>query len=145
MTHNSFFQRSFSNNLNITKEFLKNNSELMFTFSDKGNTDISTVCIKSSDYKERSELLDDKTTYKKLNSNPLEPLIKKTANILNRLNDNDYFKYKHHHNGLTCTDTMLAKAYRLAKQYINKEYRFVRLFLSLTLLHINLLVICIMT
>ena len=47
----------------------------MFTFSDKGN---STVCIKSSDYKKKiSELLDDETIYKQLNSNPLEPLIKK--------------------------------------------------------------------
>ena len=128
MTHNSFFQRSFSNNLNITKEFLKNNSELMFTFSDKGN---STVCIKSSDYKEKmSELLDDKTTYKKLNSNPLEPLIKKTAKILHRLNDNDYLKHKHHHNAFTCTDTMLAKAYGLAK--IHKQGVPLRPIISLT-------------
>ena len=48
----------------IRRHFLKNISELMFTFSDK---DSSTVCIKSSDYKTKmSELLDDKTTYKQL-------------------------------------------------------------------------------
>ena len=47
----------------------------MFTFSDKSN---STVCIKSSDYSSKmSELLDCKTTYERLDSNLLEPSLKK--------------------------------------------------------------------
>ena len=114
--------------INTTREFLNKNTDIMFTYADKGN---STVCIKKSDYKAKMlDLLHDRDTYIELDSNPLEKLQNDTADILHDLNNNDFLNYKYHYNDLTQTDTMLAKAYGLVK--IHKPNAPLRPVISLT-------------
>ena len=66
-----------------------------------------------------TDLLLNTSTYIPITRNPFKKLQCSTSNILNRLNDNDYLKYKVHNNQLTLTNTVLAKCYGLPK--IHKE------------------------
>ena len=47
VNHISNEEKSFTNKLNTTKTFLKNNRNILFTRADKGNV---TVCLNKSDY-----------------------------------------------------------------------------------------------
>ena len=104
-------------NLNIklreTKKFIKNNPDIMFTTSDKGNV---TVCLYKADYNEKMlKLLSDGTTYENVKKNPLKKLQTDTSKILKNLNNNNYLHTKFHNNALTFTNTTLAKCYGLPK------------------------------
>ena len=46
-THISMKDRNFANKLKVTKQFLKNNPDIVFANADKGNL---TVCLKKSTY-----------------------------------------------------------------------------------------------
>ena len=59
--------------------------------------------------------MNDPSTYKRVRRNTLEQLQTETGNILCRLKDNEYLKYKYHDLSLTQTDTMLAKSCGLPK------------------------------
>ena len=99
--------------LAIAKNFLKQNPDIFFTNSDKGNV---TVCMNRNDYNAKMyQLLLDSSTYIKIIKNPLNKLQKNTSNILKKLNSEGLLKYKYHNNSLTLTNTVLAKGYGLPK------------------------------
>jgi len=69
--------------LKKTKEFLKENRDLLVTIVDKGN---ATVIIKSSEYVQRMEdLLKDRTTYKIIKDDPTNKLQKKSNKYIRKL------------------------------------------------------------
>ena len=112
-THISMEDRNFANKLKVTKQFLKNNPELFFITAGKGNL---TVCLKKSTYNTKvTDLLSNTFTYIRITRNPSKKLRSSTSNILKRLNDNDFLKYKFYNNQLTLTNTALAKCYGLPK------------------------------
>ena len=61
-----------------------------------------------------TDLLSNTSTYIPITKNPLKKLQSNTSNILKRLNDNEFLKYKFHNNQLL-TNTVLAKCYGLPK------------------------------
>ena len=70
-------------NLWKTKDFIKNNPDIWFTTSDKGNV---TVCLLKMEYYTKLEnLLSDKTTYEHFKKNPLKKLQTDTSTILKNL------------------------------------------------------------
>lgn len=69
----------FENMLKVTKNFLRENPDVKFTNSNKGNT---TVCMyKSVYYEKMSDLLNDSCTYKLVKSNPLNKLQSNTNKL----------------------------------------------------------------
>ena len=62
-----------------------------------------------------TDLISNTSTYIPITRNPLKKLQSSTSNILKRLNDNEFLKYKFHNNQLTLTNTVLAKCYGLPK------------------------------
>ena len=62
-----------------------------------------------------TDLLSNTSTYIPITKNPFKNLQSSTSNILKRLNDNDFSKYKFHSNQLTLTNTVLAESYGLPK------------------------------
>ena len=70
------FHREILDNLSVTKRFLKDNPNIFFTKSDKGNV---TVCLNTNEYQEKMEnLLNDKNTYQSVSKNPLKSLQSKS-------------------------------------------------------------------
>ena len=66
--------KSIAKNLKETKLFLQKNTELFITKADKGNV---TVILNRSDYNEKIlQLLNDNSTYKKINYKPLKVMKK---------------------------------------------------------------------
>ena len=123
----SMEDRNFANKLKVTKQFLKNNPDIFFTNADKGNL---TVCLKKSTYNTKmTDLLSNTSTYISITRNPLKKLQSSTSNILKRLNDNEFLKYKFHNNQLTLTNTVLTKCYDLPK--IHKQHTPLRPIISL--------------
>ncbi|KAL7291732.1 hypothetical protein TKK_0014519 [Trichogramma kaykai] len=93
--------------------FLKDNPDIFFTNSDKGNV---TVCLNRNDYVEAMNgMLSDRSTYKKIAKNPIVRLQSGVFEILQYYNDNDFLSYKYHKNNLNQTNTILAKCYGLPK------------------------------
>ena len=106
-THISMEDINFANKLKVAKQFLKNNPDIFFTNADKGNL---TVCLKKSTYDTKmTDLLSNTSTYIPITRNPFKNLQSSTSNILKRLSDNDFLKYKFYNNQLTLTNTVLAK------------------------------------
>ena len=127
VNHISNEEKSFTNKLNITKTFLKNNRNILFTRADKGNV---TVCLNKSDFQTKIlELLSDTNTYQTVNKNPLDSLQRNASKILKSLNKNEFLQQKFHNNQLTLTDTVFAKCYGLPK--IHKENASLRPIISL--------------
>ena len=62
-----------------------------------------------------TDLLSNTSIYIPITRNPLKKLQSSTFNILKRLIDNGFLKYKFHNNQLTLTNTVLAKCYCLPK------------------------------
>ena len=74
----SAVDKALAKNLKESKLFLQKNTELFITKADKGNV---TVILNLSDYNEKMlQLLNDNSTYKKINYNPLELMNKKNKN-----------------------------------------------------------------
>ena len=72
--HISDFDRSIAMKIKSTQEFLKDEKQLLVTKADKENI---TVVLNKSDYnKKMNDLLNDQSTYEKINSNPLSQLQK---------------------------------------------------------------------
>ena len=71
-----------------TKRYLKEHDDIFFTNLDKGNM---TVALFNTDYmKEMEDLVNDQTTYLKLDKNPLEELRKNTQKLLTIWNINGF-------------------------------------------------------
>ena len=106
-------EKNFKRKVTNTIKFIKNNSDIWFTTSDKGNV---TVCLSKTEYNEKMQLLlSDTTVYEKIKKNPLKKLQLDTSTILKNLNNNDYLCTKFHNNSLSCSNTTLAKCYGLPK------------------------------
>ena len=77
--HMNKFERESFDNLLFTKRFLKENPNIFFTKSGKGNV---TVCLNVDDYQDKMKiLLNDKDTYTIVPRNPLKILQSKTSKI----------------------------------------------------------------
>jgi len=100
----------------ITRSFCKDNSNVIFTKADKGNV---TVALDRAHYFESmNKMLDDKTTYQKINKNPVKNLELKLNNMLKRWLTLGFIT-KHELYSLRGSDCALPKAYGLPK--IHKE------------------------
>lgn len=92
----------------------------MFTYADKGS---STVAMNIIDYENKILLmLTDESSYKLVDSNPLDKLQKDTKTFLQSWNNKQYFyngaiKTKYHKFKFTQTDTMLSRIYGLPKTH----------------------------
>lgn len=85
----NFVHKSINNNHYLnrcydkTKQFLKQNPEIIITKSDKGNV---TVIMYKKDYLQKSqELLNDKKYYKELKGNPTSTLQQKANKLISKL------------------------------------------------------------
>ena len=98
--------KSISKNLKETKLFLQKNSILFITKADKGNV---TVMLNRSDYNEKMlQLLNDNSTYKKINYNPLKLIKKDTYKLLESWRVRDFL-------GKNVTKKDIYKQYNLTK------------------------------
>ena len=69
-THNSDLDKSIEKGIKLKREFLKNNKELLVTKADKGNI---TVILNKQNYLDKMQnLLDDSSTYEKIDLDPLQ-------------------------------------------------------------------------
>jgi len=111
--HLTYIDKVFNKNIHMTKDFLKENDNIIFTKSDKGNV---TVCLERAVYIEKmTEMLNDKKTYELIDKDPLKKLQTNVYEELKYLNDNGLLEFKHHKYQLTQTNTNLAKCYGLPK------------------------------
>ena len=116
--HINAIDRIFLKNSKETKSFLNEHNDIFFTNSDKGNM---TVALQNFDYfKEMDDLLNDTSTYTKLDHNPLKDLRTATKDFLTIWNVNGFLQKEYHKYSLTQTDTVLPKLYGLPK--VHKIY-----------------------
>lgn len=98
--------------LKSTKQFIKNNPNVIFTRADKGN---STVALDKDVYTNKiTEMLQDKDTYIKVNKNPIRKIGNELRGLLKKWRDLDYISptiFKK----LSCSDGILPRAYGLPK------------------------------
>ena len=100
-------------NLKETKLFLQKNSELFITKADKGNV---TVILNRSDYNEKMiQLLNDNSTYKKINYNPLKLMKKDTYKLLENWRVKDFLGKNVTKKDISLNNTMLPRIYGLPK------------------------------
>ena len=111
--HINAIDRKFYTDVCLTKKFLRAQGNLFFTNADKGNSTVA--CYTDYYYKEMEELLNDESTYKKIEKDPLQDLQKRTYQFLKRWNINGYLTKKFHRYSLTQTNTCLARLYGLPK------------------------------
>lgn len=97
---------------NITKEFLRENPNVIFTRADKGNV---TVALDREIYlKKMTDMFSDESTYLILSKNPIRKMINGLHELLVRWKSHNYISdmtYKR----LNCTDGVLPRAYGLPK------------------------------
>jgi len=118
---NSFFSFCRKNNKINTeliqlqkesKQFIKNNPEVILTKADKGNI---TVALNKNEYMFKiNEMLQDTNTYSILSKNPLNKLINNVRSLLARWKKLDYISTATYRT-LYCSDGTLPKAYGLPK------------------------------
>lgn len=112
----SDFEKTIKDAFMSTKNFLKNNSDMLLTRADKGN---STVAIDRSTYNKKiNDLLNDANTYTTVKRNPINKLTTDLHTLLTRWKGRNYItteKYKR----LNSFVPILPRAYGLPK--IHKE------------------------
>ncbi|RLU15924.1 hypothetical protein DMN91_011681 [Ooceraea biroi] len=110
--HINHVDKHISNIFNYCKKFLRDNDDLMVTKADKGQT---TVILNKPDYYSKmSLLLDDKTTYNRLNKYPTKRIMNKINDMVKVWRDEgiiDEIAYKYLHN----TNGNLPRCYGLPK------------------------------
>jgi len=98
--------------LKTTKNFLRNNPQVIFTRADKGNI---TVALDQADYSQSiSQMLQDTDTYDIINKDPIRNLTNKTRELLTRWLKHNFITtsiYKK----IFCSDGTLPRAYGLPK------------------------------
>lgn len=109
--------------LRATKEFIKKNTDILFTRADKGNI---TVALDKSVYITRmEELLQDKSTYLIIKHNPINKILGDLHSLLIRWKRNEYITmaiYKQ----LNSTVPILPRAYGLPKIHkFNHPFRII--------------------
>lgn len=107
--------KEFAENLDFTKNFLREKNDLFFTTADNGNR---TVCLRKSEYIENANTnLSDKSVYTQIKKNPLTKLQTDVAKTLKELNDSGFLSVKFHNNALTQMDKTLPLFYELPEIY----------------------------
>lgn len=97
------------------KSFLKNNPDLFFSKSDKGNT---TVLLNHNHYTKCVEkMLNDNNTYQLLDTDPSEKLSKLIFKFLNNLRLQKYLGPHIERKHIQTSECILARAYALAKTH----------------------------
>jgi len=106
-----------------TKEFTKNNPQIIFTRADKGNM---TVALDQTQYKRTMSLmLQDRDTYDIINKDPTRTLTNKVREILTRWSKNNYITMNTHKK-IYCSDGVLPRAYGLPKIHKpGEQYRII--------------------
>jgi len=107
------------------KMFIKNNSNIIVTRADKGNT---TVMLDRSEYiRSIKEMLQDTNTYIKIKKDPTRKMIGDLRGLLTRWRNAEYISVSKYRS-LYCSDGILPRAYGLPK--IHKQGRAYRLIVS---------------
>ena len=97
--HMNVIDKLFLRNSKETKKYLKEHDDVFFTNSDKENM---TVALYNTYYmKEMEDLVNDQTTYLKLDKNTLEELRKNTQEFLTIWNINGFQEKEYHRFSLT--------------------------------------------
>jgi len=106
------FDSELVNLQKLSKQFLKNNSELILTKADKGNI---TVALDKTEYLNNINLmLQDTDTYSRLTKNPINKLVSSVKVLLVRWKKLDYISTATYR-ALYCSDGILPRAYGLPK------------------------------
>jgi len=102
--------------LNITKKFCKNNDNLIFTKTDKGNV---TIAMDRCFYIDKiEELLNDKNTYTIVKKNPIKSIEANLNSTVKNWLQKEYIS-KQQYFKLRFSDSVLPRAYRLPKIHKN--------------------------
>ena len=97
--HISKKDKKVSKNLKTTKKCFKNNPNIFFTKTDKGDV---TACLEKFEYNTKMDnLLSDTPTYILVEKTSLEKLQKNTSKILKQFNDNENLKHKFYFKQIT--------------------------------------------
>jgi len=107
----------------VTKQFLQNNPNIIFTKIDKGNI---TIASERGSYIEKvEELLNDVNTYTVIKKNPTKSIENTLNNTLKKWLRNDYIS-KSQYFKLRSSDSNLPRAYGLPKVHKNNcPYRII--------------------
>jgi len=98
--------------LELTKKFLNNNPNILFTRADKGSI---TVALDKNEYINKIEdMLSDTDTYIKINKNPIKKLTNETRVLLAGWKTKEYIT-QGTYNSIYCSDGNLPRAYGLPK------------------------------
>ena len=117
MRHVNHFERQIKENIEKTNKFLENNYNILFTRADKGNI---TVALNRLEYQNAIKgMLSDSNTYERVPGNPLQNIIDKLKELLNRWQSKEYIDF-HTHKKMYLTSANLSRAYALPK-YIRKK------------------------
>ena len=96
--HVNINDRKLNTKIAKTKACIKNNPDVVFTTSHKGNV---TVCLQKTEYQEKMlKLLSDTNIYEIIKKNPLKKLQTNTSTILKNLNNNNYLRTKFNNNAV---------------------------------------------
>lgn len=112
--HKSRFDIKVNTMILETKQFLKENTNLLITRADKGQT---TVVMKTETYIEKmNELLNDTSTYKKISKDPLNIMKNAVNDLIKRWNKCEYIDKKTYNHLRSPNDNhYLPKCYGLPK------------------------------
>lgn len=110
--HQSIIDKHILYDFSKCKQFLKNNSDVFVTKADKGQL---TVIMNKNKYIDQMKMiLNDQTTYKKLQKDPINKMNTKLHNLIKSWRDNDIIDvnlYRH----LNCTNGNIPRCYGLPK------------------------------
>ncbi|XP_071579195.1 uncharacterized protein [Temnothorax nylanderi] len=110
--HLNHIDRYVLNGFQMCKRFLIDNDDVLVTKADKGQI---TVVMDKSDYINRmTELLNDQSTYKKLNKDPITKITSKLNQLVKSWRDNDIID-QNLYKLLNCTNGNLPRCYGLPK------------------------------
>ena len=111
----STVDKSIAKNWKETKLFLQKNSELFMTKADKVNV---TVISNRSDYNEKIlKLLNDNSTYKKINYNPLKLMKKDTYKLLENWRIKNFLGKNVTKKDISINNTILPRIHGLPKMH----------------------------
>ncbi|XP_071653737.1 uncharacterized protein, partial [Temnothorax longispinosus] len=104
--------RYINSQFSICNKFLRDNADLLVTNADKGQT---TVIMNRNDYNlQMNSLLNDSSTYRKLNKDPIKKITSKLNCLVKSWLNNDIID-KRVYNLLNCTNGNLPRCYGLPK------------------------------
>ncbi|XP_025266911.1 uncharacterized protein LOC112638816 [Camponotus floridanus] len=110
--HVNCIDRYVLGSLSLCKQFLHNNDDLFVTRADKGQV---TVVMNKTDYVEKMEaLLNDQSTYRKLNKDPIRKLTNKINTMVKSWRSNDLIN-ESTYKKLNSTNGNLPRCYGLPK------------------------------